>query len=305
MASRRVTMESFPVQQIADSNTRTAIDRLQRALQFALSPDGFVTQDDLAALKRLVQTPGPAPSSTTTHATNITQTQTLQETPEIPTVSGDDEQIWTLEVVAEGLPATLNVINQSPGDTSPVDNVTGSGGDPLSYAQINIYGTYVYPAADENLGFGGFLNFVTRNRAGTKIQGAFINGGLVGTLAGSERGDLDFGIYGHRPGEVDGAGGGNIPRLVALREDAGQLHLVVDADDEWNLGNFSERWKDGFFSGLVQCGGVDLRYNPDNDWALAIGNPSDMLDPGPFAVIATYLKVLLNLTPVYIPLFSS
>lgn len=142
--------------------------------------------------------------------------------------------------------------NDNPGFASAVDATYGTLGSPLNFAQVNISGSYIYPAADSNEGFGGFLNFITRNIAGTAITSAFVNGGLIGTAASTERGTLKLGIYGR---SVSGAGA-NAQRTIGLRAESDtRLVLAVDADNQWDLGAASTgRWKNAFFAGTVTAG---------------------------------------------------
>lgn len=148
----------------------------------------------------------------------------------------------------------LIVQNDNPGMFSSVNSTYGSTGSPLNFSQININGSYVYPAAAMNNGFGGFLNFITRNLAGTSVQGAFVNGGLIGTTAGAELGDLDLGIYGAAHPGCNGSGI-NVPRVIGLRTDAGRLHLAVDCDGDWDIADNTNRFGSGYFRGFLTSAG--------------------------------------------------
>jgi hypothetical protein len=180
-------------------------------------------------------------------------------------------------------PVSFVVQNDNPGMFSAVNPVTGSAGSPLDYSQININGSYVYPAASANSGFGGFLNFITRNLGGTSVTGAWVNGGMIGTTAGVERGDLDLGICGpFTTGALTtpcSGGGTNVPRVIGLRaESDGRLSIAVDVDNTWDLGGppatgFA-RWRNGYFAGVMTSGsflGTILT-------AGATGNPPLMQD---------------------------
>jgi hypothetical protein len=146
---------------------------------------------------------------------------------------------------------SLVVQNDTPGMGSVVNPVTGSAGSALNYSQIDINGSFVYPSAQMANGFGGFLNFKTRNLVGATISGAYINGKLIGTTSTAERGALDFAIFGPPAGGV----GSNVARTLSMRaESDGRLALAVDSDNKWDIGDTTNRWKNGFFRGTVTAG---------------------------------------------------
>lgn len=297
-----IRIESPPVMGIPAGPVRDMFATLLRNDQ-ALAKMDFATKADIEKLHRLIGQNEVRTERTVTKIVQLTPPPVAQAVDALPVVSGTADEIWTLSAAplnTAGKPASLQIINNSPGSSSTVHVVNGSGGDPLNYAQINIYGTYVYPAAQMNLGFGGFLNFVTRNLAGTNIQGAFVNGGLIGTTAGAERGDLDFGIYGPHPS----GSGNNTPRIIALRAEAsGTLSLTVDQDNKWDLGDSVGRWRKGFFGDTVQCGGLDLNFNSSAPWVARLANPSSQIFPGPYGTLAGYMRFFWNAVPVHVPCY--
>lgn len=99
-------------------------------------------------------------------------------------------------------------------------------------------------------GAGGFLRFETPNASSVYVDGAQINGGLAVTTAGSEQGDLDLTVY--RNG---------VQKTVALR---GDWSAIAPGDDAiWDFGRSAQRFKDGYFSGAVTLGTIELGHASD------------------------------------------
>lgn len=92
------------------------------------------------------------------------------------------------------------------------------------------------------LGAGGVLNFQTLNALGTYINGARINGGLVGTTSGNEQGDLDLIVYRN--------GSAVVP--LSLRGDFSAI--VADTPSIWSFGSPSIPYANAYFTGLGQFG---------------------------------------------------
>lgn len=89
-------------------------------------------------------------------------------------------------------------------------------------------------------GAGGTLNFQTPNALGVYINGARINGGLVGVTSGNEQGDLDFVVYRN--------GAAVVP--LALRGDLSAI--LADTASVWNIGTSSIPYLNAYFSGAGQ-----------------------------------------------------
>jgi len=88
-------------------------------------------------------------------------------------------------------------------------------------------------SSDPRDGGGGFLQFLTPNKAGTFVSGITLNGGLVSAATGNEQGDMDVGVY------VDGK-----QQVISFtgRYQGNEPGILMWPPDLFWLGSATNRW---------------------------------------------------------------
>lgn len=98
-------------------------------------------------------------------------------------------------------------------------------------------------SSDPRDGGGGFLQFLTPNKAGAFVAGVNLNGGLVSATTGNEQGDIDIGFY------LDGK-----PATISVtgRYQANLPGLLMWPPDQLYLGSPTNRWA-GLYETEYHC----------------------------------------------------